>query len=531
MNRELFKQKCVGIPSTEQSETIALYAKDESRYPAGDVEMVLFPQTAEDVSTIMKASLLAEMPITTGAARTGISGASVPQSGTIMSLEKVTFPPAAHLDGDTLYITASPSISLAEIDRILATPSLCHDGESEPLKKLHAQKNGWIYPVDPTEMSASLGGSVATNASGARSLKYGATREWIRGLTVVLPNGEIVTLKRGECKAKNLTLTLNTKSGKPATIPLPAYTMPQTKNAAGIYAKPDMDAVDLFIGSEGILATIVSLDINIIPRITSFSALLFTLDDETAISLVPIMKKMFETRLEFLEFADENAVDLIRRTSENDTKVQQLGTPFKDAGALLFFDIKIDEMQSKETAETLNKINILLNNSDTNPSHCLIGWSDENRELIRYMRHLVPERVNEAVAINKRSYPELHKVGTDFAVPDSDFGELYNYSRALLIESDIPFVVFGHIGQSHLHFNMLPQTPEQMKIAKECYYRMAQKSVSLGGTISAEHGVGKIKRDYLEILYKKEGVEMMRKTKKSLDPHFLLNRGTMFREK
>ena len=121
-------------------------------------------------------------------------------------------------------------------------------------------------------------------------------------------------------------------------------------------------------------------------------------------------------------------------------------------------------------------------------------WKKRRRTKLKALRHLVPEEVNRLVEGNRRRCPAIHKVGTDLAVPDERLGELVRAYRAGLAREGIPAVVFGHIGDNNLHVNMLPEDEGMLARAKALHLEWASLAVRLGGTIAAEHGVGKLKR-------------------------------------
>ncbi|RKY91215.1 MAG: hypothetical protein DRQ01_08070 [Ignavibacteriae bacterium] len=144
-----------------------------------------------------------------------------------------------------------------------------------------------FYPPDPTEKSCFIGGNVATNASGARTFKYGPTRDYILELEIVLPDGEILTVKRNDIFATDFLLTLKTTAGIIIKLELPDYKMPSIKNAAGYYCKKNMDAVDLFIGSEGTLGIVTKIKLKLLPLpLNEISCILFFNSEKNALQFL-----------------------------------------------------------------------------------------------------------------------------------------------------------------------------------------------------------------------------------------------------
>ena len=157
-----------------------------------------------------------------------------------------------------------------------------------------------------------------------------------------------------------------------------------------------------------------------------------------------------------------------------------------------------------------------------------IGLNPRERARLAAFRHALPESVNAFIDRVRRTCPEITKVGTDMAVPPESLEEMTGFCHGLLDEAGLKYVAFGHVGDGHLHFNVLPEKPEELAGAKELYRRMARRAVELGGTVSAEHGIGKLKKEFLEIMYGPEGMEEMRRVRRALDSGGLLGPGTLF---
>lgn len=142
---------------------------------------------------------------------------------------------------------------------------------------------------------------------------------------------------------------------------------------------------------------------------------------------------------------------------------------------------------------------------------------------MRHFRHALPVAVNETIArYNQR------KVGTDMAVPDENFACLLRFYKLKLEESRLDYVIFGHIGDNHLHVNLLPKTEEEAVKARHVYGRFVAQAIMLGGTISAEHGIGKHKRKYLYMQMGERYINEMVAFKKTFDPNAILGRGNLF---
>ena len=147
----------------------------------------------------------------------------------------------------------------------------------------------------------------------------------------------------------------------------------------------------------------------------------------------------------------------------------------------------------------------------------------EDQQSFREFRHALPEHVNEIV--RKHRFP---KTGTDIAVPDAHFEEMMRFYEATLEASGIRHLVFGHIGESHMHANLLPSTEAEFHRSKQLYLELAEKAIALGGTVSAEHGIGKLKHAFLEKMVGEKGIKEMTAVKKALDPACILGLGNIF---
>jgi D-lactate dehydrogenase (cytochrome) len=154
----------------------------------------------------------------------------------------------------------------------------------------------------------------------------------------------------------------------------------------------------------------------------------------------------------------------------------------------------------------------------------------ENREFARFkhFRHALPETVNSIIADRKRHYPDLHKLGTDMSVPEEKFRDMMKYYHSVLQEAKLEYVIFGHIGNNHVHVNILPKNIEELEFGLKIYEKFAKKAVTYGGSISAEHGIGRMKIEFLKIMYTEKEIEEMRTIKKAFDPSLLFNCGNIF---
>ncbi len=149
--------------------------------------------------------------------------------------------------------------------------------------------------------------------------------------------------------------------------------------------------------------------------------------------------------------------------------------------------------------------------------------TEQDREKMRAFRHALPVSVNERVVRNKQK-----KIGTDMAVPDENFSAFFGFYKETLDASGIDYVIFGHIGDCHLHANLLPKDDAEAERARHFYGRFIAQAIMLGGTISAEHGIGKLKSKYLNVMMGERYLNEMVELKRAFDPNGILGRGNMF---
>jgi D-lactate dehydrogenase (cytochrome) len=171
-------------------------------------------------------------------------------------------------------------------------------------------QQGLLYPPDPTERGCFVGGNVATNASGARTFKYGPTRNYIRRLKIVLASGEVVDLRRGEVRAD---ANRRMRIGNSIELTLPDYHMAATrKNASGYFIAPEMDAIDLFIGSEGTLGVICEIEVKLLSKPEGLlSGVVFFVDEADVLALVAAARKRADARA--IEFFDNESLNFLSR--------------------------------------------------------------------------------------------------------------------------------------------------------------------------------------------------------------------------
>ncbi len=499
------------------------YLTDESKM-TGHANNVLLPMTEQELREILRVYNSKGTQVTVAAMRTGVCGGSVPQGGDVLSLERMSGVIGIGKDGRGYYLRAQPCTTLEEIDSILSRKDFSGladltEGACESLRK---EPVTYFYPVDPTEMGGSIGGNIATNASGPRTYRYGPTRDWVRRIRVAMADSAVADITRGECRAEGRRMSF--AAGRNYySFDLPGYDFNGTvKNAAGPRIGENMDLIDLFIGSEGIFGVISEVDVYLAPRHPLISAVLFFPDDVSALEAVKDIRSDDILDPEFLEFMDGKSLELIRSMKKRDPLSIRVPDLPEHAGSALFFDI--EEGKSDASFARLGEI-AERHGASLDVSWC--GHEPSDRERMRELRHSIPKTIFEYVASLKGEMPKIHKLGSDMAVPDEAADLMMSFYKERLDSAGLEYCMFGHIGNNHPHVEIILKSMEEFGKAKAIYEEFAAKAVELGGSPSAEHGIGKIKTGYMELLYGKKGVEELRKIKKILDPNGILCPGNM----
>jgi D-lactate dehydrogenase (cytochrome) len=516
----------------EITDVYALYLDDESHSFEGKTEKILFPTTEPEVAAVLREALENDTPVTVQGGRTGLAGGAVPLGGITLNLERMNkLLYVQYSEGDGLYSAAGePGMLLEDFVNIRMSKDLDgikgHGSEEQQaaLEKFLSESQDFTFPVDPTEMSALLGGIVACNASGARTFRYGAVRDWVRRIRVVLMNGDVLDIERGKVNAVGGKFEIEHTDGTKSEISVPTYEMPKTKNAAGLYAKPDMDLIDLFIGSEGILGviTLVELGLRTLPEKIMPVMAFFPSEDDAINFVYDIRATDTPVEMEFLEFFGPNAIRMIReKAGTAGIKVPALTD---ETHAIVFFEFTYTD---EDMEDKVMGLEMILNKHGSSSESSWAGLDRTELQKMKTVRHFVPETVNATIAMRKAEHAEIHKIGTDMAVPDEALREYVHFYREILEAQGMETVVWGHIGDNHLHVNMIPRNPAEVDQGMENYMLFAKKAVEMGGTVAAEHGIGKLKRPFLELLYGEKGIAEMQSVKSILDSKWLLNRDNM----
>ena len=427
------------------------YAHDELGGITSMPDIVVLATSTEEISKIAAYAYQNDIVLTVRGSGTGLVGACVPVRGGIV-LNTSLMNHILELDEENLTVTVEPGVLLMELASFV-------------------EENDLFYPPDPGEKTATIGGNISTNAGGMRAVKYGVTRDYVRGLEVVLPDGSIIN-----------------PGGK------------IVKNSSGYAIK------DLIIGSEGTLGIITKATLKLLPLPKKTISLLIPFPDiSQAINTVPqiIKAKSIPTAIEFMQ----------REVIED--AESYLGSKFPDSASDAYLLLKFDGNSTEEIEK----------NYDDTAKLCLangardifISDTAERDETIWKARGAFLEAI-------KNSTSEMDEV--DVVVPRSSVNEMVEFSHKLQDKTGVRIKCFGHAGDGNLHIYVLRDDlgekdwTEKLNAAMD---EMYQKAKELQGGVSGEHGIGYAKKGYLmESLSPKE-IELMRGIKKAFDPKNLLN--------
>jgi len=496
-----------------QPDEIQNFLSDASYLKGGNASYVVFPETAGEAANVLAEATRTQTPITISGAGTGTVAGRVPLGGIVIASDKLNHIKSVSREHAGGTAVAEAGVRLIDLQRAV-------DAE------------GLLYPPDPTERSCFIGGNIATNASGARTFKYGPTRKYVERLQIALAAGEVIDVRRGELHADaNAVIRIPLPSGRAIEAKLPSYQMPHVrKHASGYYIKPGMDLIDLFIGSEGTLGVIIEAELKLLPKPEGLlSGIVFFEDEADLLAFVrDARERSLDNRVRSPSISEGNLGSVDARALEYfDSQSlgflrQQYETIPETAVGAIFFE---QETVASSEDEMMNQWLSLLEAHHALSDQSWFATNEQDHAKLREFRHALPVLMNEWFARHNQ-----RKVSTDMAVPDDAFAGMLRFYQDALRGGDLRYTIFGHIGDNHVHVNILPRNDGEAEKAWAIYRQFVRRAIEVGGTISAEHGIGKLKREYLRELYGDKHLREMAALKHAFDPEGILGRGNMFAE-
>jgi D-lactate dehydrogenase (cytochrome) len=503
------------------------FLEDAAHYPGGHSPGVVFPQSTEDVIEILTTSG-SILPI---GAQSSLTGGATPMGETILSTSKMV----RIVDVGSKRITVEPGVTVAAMQGRLN------------------EEAAWFPPV-PTFTGACAGGIVATNAAGAATFKYGSTREWVQALTVILADGTALEIQRGMHRARNGRFEIETARGR-IVVPVPSYTMPRVaKCSAGYFAAPDMDLIDLFIGSEGTLGVITQITFaTVSPAPNIILALVFCSTEAQGLSVVESVRNASTTTWRTadasgidacaIEYMDRRSLDIVR--DDGADRRHNVSIPSTAALALL---VQLEISATVDAEEAFAQVQSSLDATamDTGLTRfCRLldeaGLLAETEIALPHdrrraadllaIREAVPTGVNQRVSTAKRTIdPRIEKVAGDMVVPFERTAEMMDVYRKGYASRGLDYAIWGHLSDGNVHPNVIPTSFDDVTSGKAALMDFGHAIATLGGCPLAEHGVGRnpIKQALLRQLYGDTAIDEMRAIKRALDPEWRLAPGVIF---
>jgi len=512
-------------------EVLASFLEDAAHFPGGFAAGIATPSSEAEVAALVR-SVPTVLPI---GAQSSLTGGATPNGEVILSTSRLN----RVLDAGPGWIRVEAGVTLTELDAALA-------------------RSAGYYPPVPTFAGAFAGGIVATNAAGAATFKYGTTRDWVRAVTVVLANGEVLDVERGTTTASRDGFFDVVLSDRTARIPVPPYRMPDVpKRSAGYFAAPAMDLVDLFIGSEGTLGVITAVTLRVLQARPAMCLALVPFDDRrAALGFVTRLrdaaretwrkKDPYGLDVSAIEQMDARCLSILREDGAD--RAYGVAIPDHAAMALLVtlelpakmtsakaFD-QIGRARESSAADTpLVRFCRALDEAGVLDQVEIAVPGDRGREQqLLALREAVPAGVNARVGRAKEQVDaRIAKTAADMIVPFERLDELLQIYDEEFRRRGLDAAVWGHISDGNLHPNVIPRSMADVESGKAAILTFGREVIRLGGSPLAEHGVGRnpVKQQLLLELYGRDGVDAMRAVKRALDPDFKLSPGVLFGER
>ena len=500
---------------------------DAANYPGGAAFALTRPGNEAEIAAILQ-RYARVLPI---GAQSSVTGGATPNGEVVLSLARLN----RILRGGSEYIRVQAGLSLRSLRETLALEDK-------------------YYPPVPSYDGATVGGVISTNAAGPATFKYGSTRSWVQALTVILASGQALDLERGQCIAHPDGYFEIDNGTWLSRLPVPAYHMPQVpKCSAGYYAAPQMDLIDLFIGSEGTLGVITEATLRVVsPRPEICVALVPCLHEAQALMLTQSLResslKTWEKRNErgldvsAIEYMDARSVEILR---EDGSDRRNAITLQPDAKTLLLVQFELDsELAARaydDLAQSLEPdapdvplvqfARVLEQSGRLEGTELALPGDWERIEHMYALREAVPNGVNTRILHAKQHlHPSITKMAADMIVPFDKLSTMMQIFEDGFAARNLDYAIWGHISDGNMHPNLLPRSFHDLHLAQQLILEAGKAVISLGGCPLAEHGVGRnpIKKALLKNLYGESGIQQMLVIKQALDPERKLAQGNLF---
>jgi len=456
---------------TNDPDVLAAYCEDASPL-TGSPDALARPDSAQEVAAVLAEANAAGIPVTPCGLRSSTTGSGLAPRGWALSTER---------------LVGVQDIDVARKTAVVRAGTVLRDFKDA------VEEQGLFYPPDPTsERECAIGGTVACDASGARSFLYGATHRWVRGLEVALPDGSLRWYRRPVIG----------------------------KDAAGYVAM--RDPVRLFCGSEGTLGVVTQVEVDLLSRPEAFTGGLAFFDTvASALAFVGLARDPSSgLRPRCLELLDALPLEIM---AAQDSGIAIPG----NIGAAVFFE---EEHRLGAEMAVMEAWWTLLSAAPGALADDTVIASDHNQqEELRLLRHAVPATLNEE---GRRTAADGgKKISTDWAVPFEHLAGFMVEADGWLRDADLERVArYGHVGDGHPHYNIMVKDADEAARAGVVVDRMCRQACAIGGTVTAEHGIGKVKTKYAKYRFAPWQIAAMKAVKSVFDPAGIMAPGNIWAE-
>lgn len=520
-------QEPVGPPPVlSEAGEVATYLFDASRLPGGSTPRVYLPRSEGELAWVLRN----EPRVLAAGAQSSLTGGSTPRGEALLSLARMD----RIVEIADRRAVVEAGVTLMALEEALAARQLA-------------------YPPVPTFTGATVGGAASTNAAGAATWKYGTTREWVEGLTVLLASGHALDLRRGQVRAGGAQwFEVELPDGRELRVPVPAYRLPDVpKCSAGYHAGPDLDLIDLFLGAEGTLGVITRVELRLIADPPQLLLVLVPCPSEAAaLELTGALREASRATwaardprgidVRAIESADRRSLELLREEGQDRACAVD---PPPGTDTLLWIQLEVarglDVQAELEAAAggdapdgpLARFLGLLGARGLLDGVELALPDDRARRAQLFQLREAVPVAVNHRVQAAQREVdPAIHKVAGDMIVPFARFPELMRRYREVLGGAGLDHAIWGHVSDGNVHPNVLPRSRQELERGKAAMLELGREVVAMGGSPLSEHGAGRnpAKQALLRLLHGEEGIAQMRAVKRALDPEWKLAPGVLF---
>ena len=517
------------VAITTDPDEVGTFLEDAAHSPGGHARAVAHPRSESHVAALVRETH-SVLPV---GAQSSLAGGATPMGETVVATD--------------------------QLDRVIAVSrSEITVQAGVPLHVLqHAlTPHGAFYPPVPTYDGAVAGGVIATNAAGAATFKYGSTREWVRAITVVLADGSVLDLERGQATAHSNGYFELVHGDHTTRIPVPSYHMPDVaKRSVGYFASPDMDLIDLFIGSEGTLGIVTEASFVVMPSRPNLCLVwILASDERQAFDLVATLRREAQTTwltgdprgidVAGVEHLDRRSLEILREDGTDRT--HEVPLPADTAMALLaHVELPNDAVPSNEDAYGQITSALSAGAPDTplvrlcrlvaqtgllDRTEIALPGNRRRQAQLLAIREAVPEAVNRRIGAAQQTSPTIQKTAADMIVRFEQFESSLQLFSDAFEQRRLDYAIWGHISDGNVHPNVIPRGPADVEHGQAAILECGRAIIRLGGCPMAEHGVGRnrVKQALLRELYGAAGIEQMRRVKRAVDPHWRLAPGVLF---